>query len=152
MAHCWGDICRFRASFGSPYYSTNQIGGLCFFAQCRSRTCTARIQIILTVTCRAVRAVFYEFCDSKNLPWICFDVICWSVGGWRSLFLQVLERGPTHYHQVVLGLLCSLMKYGDFSSPSMRQFQNDALKTISKYLKVSGDKWIDIKVKSIQSS
>ena len=113
-----------------------------FFAQCRSRTCTARIQIILTVPCRAVRAVFYEFCDSKNLlEFAVMLYVGWLVGWWLKVtFLQVLERGPTHYHQVVLGLLCSLMKYGDFSSPSMRQFQNDALKTISKYLKVSRDK------------
>ncbi|XP_029213132.2 LOW QUALITY PROTEIN: protein furry homolog [Acropora millepora] len=70
-----------------------------------------------------------------------------------TFLLEVLERGPTHYHQVVLGLLCSLMKYGDFSSPSMRQFQNDALKTISKYLK--GNLWkesIDILKMAVSNS
>ncbi|XP_068703466.1 protein furry homolog-like isoform X2 [Montipora foliosa] len=56
-----------------------------------------------------------------------------------TFLLEVLERGPVIYHQVVLGLVCSLMKFGDFSSPSMRHFQNDALKTISKYLK--GNLW-----------
>ena len=50
---------------------------------------------------------------------------------------QVLERGPPVYHQVVLGVLCALMRLADFSSPAMRHFQNDALKTISKYLKVN---------------
>lgn len=55
----------------------------------------------------------------------------------NKLFLQVLERGPPGYHQVVLGVLCALMRLGDFSSPAMRHFLNDALKTISKYLKVN---------------
>lgn len=50
---------------------------------------------------------------------------------------QVLERGPPAYNQVVLGMLCSVMRLADFSSPSMRHFQNDALKTIAKYLKVN---------------
>lgn len=54
----------------------------------------------------------------------------------RCVFYQVLERGPPTYHQVVLGMLCSLMRLADFSSPAMRHFQNDALKTIAKYLKV----------------
>ena len=55
----------------------------------------------------------------------------------RCVFYQVLERGPPTYHQVVLGMLCSLMRLADFSSPAMRHFQNDALKTIAKYLKVT---------------
>ena len=50
---------------------------------------------------------------------------------------QVLERGPPMYHQVVLGMLCALMRLADFSSPAMRHFQNEALKTIAKYLKVN---------------
>lgn len=50
---------------------------------------------------------------------------------------QVLERGPPVYHQVVLGMLCALMRLADFSSPAMRHFQNEALKTIAKYLKVN---------------
>lgn len=56
-----------------------------------------------------------------------------------TFLLEVLERGPSAYHQVVLGVVCALMRLGDFSSSSMRHFQNDALKTISKYLK--GNLW-----------
>ncbi|KAL9973951.1 hypothetical protein ACROYT_G020474 [Oculina patagonica] len=56
-----------------------------------------------------------------------------------TFLLEVLERGPPVYHQVVLGVLCALMRQADFSSPSMRHFQNDALKTIAKYLK--GNLW-----------
>lgn len=56
----------------------------------------------------------------------------------KLLFVnQVLERGPPVYHQVVLGMLCALMRLADFSSPAMRHFQNEALKTIAKYLKVN---------------
>lgn len=56
-----------------------------------------------------------------------------------TFLLEVLERGPPAYNQVVLGMLCSVMRLADFSSPSMRHFQNDALKTIAKYLK--GNFW-----------
>lgn len=49
-----------------------------------------------------------------------------------TFLLEVLERGPPAYNQVVLGMLCSVMRLADFSSPSMRHFQNDALKTIAK--------------------
>jgi len=36
------------------------------------------------------------------------------------------------------------MRLADFSSPAMRHFQNEALKTIAKYLKVNTRKVIDV--------
>lgn len=53
-----------------------------------------------------------------------------------SFAWQVLEYGPQSYQESVLAILCALIKLIDFSSPSMKQFHNDVLKVVSKYLKV----------------
>ena len=84
-------------------------------------------------------SVLFSVCLLKVLSNNSFRFLFYQMFVQLQWVLQVLERGPVIYHQVVLGLVCSLMKFGDFSSPSMRHFQNDALKTISKYLKVSNN-------------
>lgn len=57
-----------------------------------------------------------------------------------DIFPQLLEFGPQSYQESVLAILCALIKLIDFSSVSMKQFHNEVLKVVSKYLKVSTTK------------